>query len=364
MHELKIHLENDMLIIRGSPEESVGCVLRGYVMLNTKETLRVKSIHLNLLGKMKIQWNERHQQQKKEITVIQHHWTFLSSQKKLHTLVPNTYIYPFELALPGNLAESIDSYSFGSLSYKLKATIERPAFLPNLIHRKQFWIIRHQPDQALFMEIPVQITNEWTDKLNYTITIPKKTFARGQDIPIDFSLTPIDTSLHVRYLSCFLKEYSTYDTHTESRIIRFFRDERFPSTGLHWHKVENMTVPCSPSAIQTDIDNTYFKIEHKLKFTMSLINDQGELFELRASLPVQIMDKAYDEDDELPSYENAWQSLLYNDRHLLSPPTSSPITPSSSPTMDYFTFQPDTICCRLPSYHTINLEDTCLPAYE
>lgn len=59
MHELKIHLENDMLIIRGSPEESVGCVLRGYVMLNTKETLRVKSIHLSLLGKMKIQWNER-----------------------------------------------------------------------------------------------------------------------------------------------------------------------------------------------------------------------------------------------------------------------------------------------------------------
>ncbi|CEG75620.1 hypothetical protein RMATCC62417_10630 [Rhizopus microsporus] len=214
------------------------------------------------------------------------------------------------------------------------------------------------------MEIPVQITNEWTDKLSYTITIPKKTFARGQDIPIDFSLTPIDTGLHVRYLSCFLKEYSTYDTHTESRIIRFFRDEHFPSTGLHWHKVENMIIPCSPSAIQTDIDNTYFKIEHKLKFTMSLINDQGELFELRASLPVQIVDKAYDEDDELPSYENAWQSLLYNDRHLLSPPISSPITPSSSPTMDYFTFQPDTICCRLPSYHTINLEDTCLPAYE
>lgn len=59
MHQFKIQLENDTLVIRGSPEESVGCVLRGHVVLNTKETIKVKSIHLSLLGKMKIQWSER-----------------------------------------------------------------------------------------------------------------------------------------------------------------------------------------------------------------------------------------------------------------------------------------------------------------
>lgn len=58
-HHIKIHVENDTLILRGSPEESVGCVLRGCVILNTKEAMKVKSITLNLLGRMKVQWSER-----------------------------------------------------------------------------------------------------------------------------------------------------------------------------------------------------------------------------------------------------------------------------------------------------------------
>lgn len=58
-HQLKIHVENDTLIMRGSPEESVGCVLRGCVILHTKEAMKVKSITLNLMGQMKVQWSER-----------------------------------------------------------------------------------------------------------------------------------------------------------------------------------------------------------------------------------------------------------------------------------------------------------------
>lgn len=58
-HQLKIHVESDTLILRGNPEESVGCVLRGYVELKLKEATRVKAISLNLSGKMKIQWSTR-----------------------------------------------------------------------------------------------------------------------------------------------------------------------------------------------------------------------------------------------------------------------------------------------------------------
>jgi hypothetical protein len=58
-HHIKIHVENDTLVLRGSPEESVGCVLRGCLILQVKETIKVKSITMNLTGKMKVQWSER-----------------------------------------------------------------------------------------------------------------------------------------------------------------------------------------------------------------------------------------------------------------------------------------------------------------
>ncbi|KAI9480585.1 MAG: hypothetical protein EXX96DRAFT_461924, partial [Benjaminiella poitrasii] len=319
--QLKIHVENDTLILRGSPEESVGCVLRGCVMLRLKETTRVKSIVLNFTGKMKIQWNERNHQHKKESIVLEHNLTLLANQKRLHILTPNqVYKYPFEFILPGNVAESIDSNSYGSLLYKLKAVVDRPAFSPNLIDRQLIRVVRELQLPDYYYSHPLEISNEWPNKIDYRISIPKKAYGRGEQIAIDFALSPKPGSeerLRVRYLSCFLKEYTTFTIshshhRTESRIIRFFRDEAFPSAGSHWQKTETMTIPFSFDSIQCDtMYNPYFKIEHKLKFTMSLINKHGSLIELRASIPIEIMhQKALQLDaNELPSYENAWRSL-------------------------------------------------------
>lgn len=58
INQLKIHLESDTIILHGSPEESVGSVLRGCIVLNVKETMKVKAITLNLMGKIKVQWND------------------------------------------------------------------------------------------------------------------------------------------------------------------------------------------------------------------------------------------------------------------------------------------------------------------
>ncbi|KAG1459867.1 hypothetical protein G6F56_006068 [Rhizopus delemar] len=323
MHELKIKVENDTLIIRGNAEESVGCVLRGFVTLKTQDTLKAKSIYLTLTGKLKIH-SKLNQQPKKGCVIFQHQWTFLSTKD---TLLPNTYSYPFEMALPGHFAESVESYSFGSLSYKLKATVERP-LLPNLIYRKPLWIIRQTDPHT----IPRQISNG-TDKLQYTITLPRLAFARGQAIPIDFALIP-HRPLELRHFSCFLKEYSIYGNCSKSRIIRFIRDDHLST----WRWQKTITVPIAPSAIQTDADTAYFKIYHKLNFTVLMIDDEGEPYEIKASMPLEIVH--YDE-DQLPSYDCAWQSPSYT---FLSPCNER----------DYFD-------CA-PSYQAVCSDG--LPAYE
>ncbi|CEP18829.1 hypothetical protein [Parasitella parasitica] len=388
-HHLKIYLENTTVILQGSPEVSVGGVLRGCLLLNVKEAIKIRSITMNLLGKIKFQWSERNHLHKKEFTVLDNNWSFLSHQKKVHVLTPDVYKYPFEFILPGNLPESIDSHSYGSVLYKLKAIVDRPAFSSNFIDRQTLRIVRHCIPPYHMSSLPMQITNEWANKIDYRITVPKKIYSRGEQIPIDFSLVPKPNSagLHVRYLSCFLKEYTTFvlgatdsNTCTESRIIRFFRDESFPSEGLHWNKSVFMTVPHSFDSIQCDTQNQFFKIEHKLKFTMSLINGRGELSELRATLPVNIVARRIEqaqEEDELPAYENAWRSAPYSPLPFLdascphSPIDDSyPITPShpnhGNGMDDYFSCRPTS---NLPSYYSLAPpasidENNNLPSYE
>lgn len=302
------------------------------------------------------------------------------------------------------MAESVDtnntSYG-GSLSYKLKAVVDRPAFSPNLISLQSPRIVREPTpdDYNEYHSIPMQICNEWANKIDYKITVPKKNFNRGEEIPIEFSLMskPNSESLHVRYLSCFLKEYIRFaainggggDTttntmvHTESRIIRFFRDESFPSTGFHWKKTLVMSVPQSLNSIQCDTQNLFFEIHHKLKFTMSLINKRGELSELRATMPIDILNGKVQQqqgqeeeemENELPTYENAWRSALYSPLPYLdatSPYPASdeayPITPShifnnsgmaTAAAGDYFAYQPvsnsnSNNMILLPSYHSV-----------
>lgn len=56
--KVKIHVENENLIMYGSAMESSGCVLRGVMNLQLQETTKIKSIGLELIGKMTISWTE------------------------------------------------------------------------------------------------------------------------------------------------------------------------------------------------------------------------------------------------------------------------------------------------------------------
>jgi hypothetical protein len=56
--KLKIHVESDNLIMYGSSTESAGCVLRGVMNLKLEEPTKIKSIGLEMSGKMTISWTE------------------------------------------------------------------------------------------------------------------------------------------------------------------------------------------------------------------------------------------------------------------------------------------------------------------
>lgn len=56
--ELQIDLENEEIILLGHSSESAGKLLRGTVTLHLTEPMKIKSVTLLFVGKMKVSWSE------------------------------------------------------------------------------------------------------------------------------------------------------------------------------------------------------------------------------------------------------------------------------------------------------------------
>jgi hypothetical protein len=56
--EVRIDLADEAILMVGHPEESAGKVLRGVLRVIATEPIKVKSISLRFVGKMKVSWSE------------------------------------------------------------------------------------------------------------------------------------------------------------------------------------------------------------------------------------------------------------------------------------------------------------------
>ncbi|KAI8388480.1 uncharacterized protein BYT42DRAFT_560225 [Radiomyces spectabilis] len=340
-NELKIEVLNDVIQLRGQADEAAGKVLQGSVLLNLAEPLKVRTIQLKFTGKMKVQWSEgmgHHQySHKQERTIITHSWQFVpphnGHSKKSQLLPAGRHKWDFELMLPGDLPQSLNS-DIGRVTYRLKAVVDRPAFHQNLVKKRHIRINRCMLNEFELSQ-SLEIHNTWADKMVYDISLPTKVYARGESIPISFNILPIANKLKVRSIMATLKEYCTYTANahskTDMRIIRFLRQEDpFSEAVLTgetscWTRVLDMDVPPQCPLIFCDTDNEMIKIRHKLKFIISLENADGHLSELRCAVPVVIIDSLIQQSD-LPTYDEAWRSVPY-DRAVWDALRSQPTRP-------------------------------------
>ncbi|KAI9313270.1 hypothetical protein BX666DRAFT_2020749 [Dichotomocladium elegans] len=319
--EFAINLETDHVILHGSVDESAGVILRGSVTLKCHENVKVKSVVLKFQGKTKVHWSEGHgsnqRHYREEKTIIEHAWNFLEPKKKTYHLTEGQYKWDFELPLPGDLPNTVQ-HDMGQVYYRLKAVAERPAFSMKLAAKRNILVTRLLLPSALELNQSVVISNEWTNKLTYNISVPRMVYSCGNQIPISFDLLPTAPGLQVRAISCTLKEYVTLVSQEHSRndnkIIKTIRDNHFEGVHDRYVRTEILEVPGEQQGrIQSDIASELIKIKHKLKFTVSLINHDGHISELRAAVPIVIASVAPEEDaSQLPAYEDAWKSLPYD----------------------------------------------------
>ncbi|KAI8875375.1 hypothetical protein K501DRAFT_280434 [Backusella circina FSU 941] len=416
LNELKIDLNTPEIILLGHASESAGKMLQGSIILNLTEPMKVRSVTLCFTGKMKVSWSEgigHHQHyHKQEKDIIEHKWQFLPmaavdhAHKKAFTMAPGEHKWEFELLLPGDLPQSLEAEG-GQVVYRLKATVERSAFLQNMVKKSVVRIIRCMLPSEFELIQTLEIHNTWAEKMMYDIILPSKVYSRGQPIPITFHIKPIASKLKVRSLTGTLKEYCTYTANdcskTDTRIVKLKKAENpflaapLANDGMDsrtnvWTKVVSLDVPpMSSQSVFCDADNDMIRIRHKLKFVICLVNADGHLSELRCSVPVIIISSIaeYNELNTLPAYHQSWSSVL-----CLEPPTPSdeipdPVSPLSCENTLPLPIRPEetssllisrspsnqplwwngTNLSRVPSYRTASQQapvalSSSLPSYE
>ncbi|KAK9460539.1 uncharacterized protein V1516DRAFT_676988 [Lipomyces oligophaga] len=301
--------EHDVIVVRGTPEESAGVLVKGAIVLSFMESVSVKRISLRLYGTVRMNWQDTVQSargitprsNRYEKVIFEHTWNFLEWENKhvSHTLSQGNYEYPFEMVLPGSLCESVEGLDGGSVVYRMKAIVERGRFANNLVKKKHMRVVRTLGPEALELSQTMSIENVWPSKVDYSISIPSKAVPIGGATEVNLLLQPLLKGLRLGQIVIVLKEYYTLHiphgpAHAGVRTVvqltipapDQLEDEQPESV---WSIRDFFAIPPSLSKCTQDCDIPgYIEVRHKLKFAISLKNPDGHVSELRASLPIAL----------------------------------------------------------------------------
>jgi hypothetical protein len=369
----QIRLQDNTLTLHGSQSESVGCVLRGQLVLAIPEPTKIKEIKLTFQGTSKISWvdgtGKGQYFHDEERILYQHDWTFLPARKQYHVLEPNNYHWDFELVLPGTLPETIEGCQHGSVKYTLKAVAERPTFAVNLHTQREVTLLRSLLPSLENLQSAI-MASTWINKVEYEFSANSSVFSLGDKISVLINLRSLD-DLKIQSILCVFKEYTTYRIRTckkqDSKTIRSIYQQTDS-----WNHFMEIQIPNNLNECHYDSQNDIIRICHKLKFYVKFINDQNRVCELRATLPITITSISPDSDImTLPAYnenENVLEKIYSDNDSLISNNSSlSSSSLSSSPCSSTFSDLEIEELSKLPSYRSITsfipapLADSLLP---
>jgi len=318
----EIRLDNEIIVLRGSENESSSQLLKGVVVLCLPSALKVEDVHLKMVGQLSVGWNDQritptgisNNRINKTSEIYSHKWPpfvgggGLGSSSKGTTLPAGNYEWPFELIIPGSMAESVEGLPDSHIIYKLKASAVRGKLSANLNATKPVRIIRTLDPSALELAHAMTVENIWPNKIEYQIVIPQKAIIFGTAINIETRFTSLLKGLRIGTIKCLLIEQQEFtipgaSAHSE-RVFKNSRDVEEWKFELndedHYHDMLTesgqdgytlngaMPLPKNLAKCLQDVDVHGIKIRHKVKITVALHNPEGHVSELRATLPVTI----------------------------------------------------------------------------
>ncbi|KAL5523549.1 hypothetical protein ACEPAG_7722 [Sanghuangporus baumii] len=210
---LDISVASDQLYLRGTGVDVEPTLLSGNVVLHLSEPTSLKQIVLVFRGKARVPSNPHDphvlNSSPNQYIVCSHEWTFLEGEKKhSHTLKAGRHLFPFELRLGGALPSSLATYVNGgaSISYKLRATAIRPGLAANITASIPITLLRTFASESLEYQQTLEIENTWPEKLMYSLMIPHKAWAAGDELTALLKFAPLAKGVRVLTVTTHLCE--------------------------------------------------------------------------------------------------------------------------------------------------------------
>ncbi|WVR05817.1 hypothetical protein IAU60_002842 [Kwoniella sp. DSM 27419] len=220
---VEIILDSDHIVMRGAGGDMNPAYLSGRLELDLPHSTNIKELTMHMTGKAKVQFSDGSSTGSKSHhfshPIISHDWSFLQGGKgHAHTLKAGHHSFPFSFMLNGNLPSSLQTYSGDArIVYKLRAIGVRSGFASNFSTQKEFTVTRMYSSDALEFTQTLEIENTWPGKVMYSLTLPFKAYAAGDDIPVNVKFMPLAKGTRVTTVVSVLKEYTLVHTRHSSR---------------------------------------------------------------------------------------------------------------------------------------------------
>ncbi|KAG8894646.1 hypothetical protein FRC00_008635 [Tulasnella sp. 408] len=231
---VEIVIPSDNIILRGVGQDVEPTLFSGQVVLRLSEATNIKEINLNFSGKSKLPTADSRtpafRQPIATQTFFSHDWSLLEGAKgSRHTLKAGTHSFPFQLNVDDSFPSSV-SIGTNSIAYKLRVTVVRSSFSSNWVAQRPVTVIRGFSPEALEYNQTLEIENTWPQKIMYSVMIPHKAFAAGDDIPVSLKFTPLAKGVSVMNIETSIKQYLSI----KARGTSPFQDARVVAKTTHF----------------------------------------------------------------------------------------------------------------------------------
>ncbi|TRM70115.1 hypothetical protein BD626DRAFT_422757 [Schizophyllum amplum] len=226
----EIVLDQECLYLRGTGVDVEPARLSGHLVLYLTESTSVREITLHFRGKARlpVPSHESIGLQSSSLTYIicNHDWSFLEGEKKhSHTLKAGRHVFPFQLQIGGSLPSTIFTPVLGGASvvYKLRAHVIRSGFHNNLQTICPVIILRSFAPEALEYQQTLEIENTWPGKIMYSILVPHKAWAAGDNLTALVKFSPLTKGTSVVSVTTSVHEttkiYARSGFQEHSRVV-------------------------------------------------------------------------------------------------------------------------------------------------
>ncbi|KAJ2767409.1 hypothetical protein IWQ56_003345 [Coemansia nantahalensis] len=362
---LEFELDQPDIVLRGMADDSPGTVFSGRLVVHLCESVRVKGLTMALEGHERLEW-EYHANGAistflRETTPLTHTWTLFAAGdgRRAETWKAGRHEFPFSLAFPGNVPESI-RIPYADVNYQLRATLRRTGFMPNIAARREVQVKRDMTLDGGFGTGAISVENRWREMMEFCIAADADTFAPGDRMRVRLAFQPLVKRMHLSKIAVVLKEYVRCHKpsgHAEKTVSRIVASAEVVPTGCApdagsclrrrsalppappgtagappppakcagtppgdarpagvdltdvLEESIQLNIPDEPRRLQYDHISPYIEITHKLKFSIHFRDPSQKPHTLWISVPVSVVpglaDSARGGRAELPTYKNS-----------------------------------------------------------